>query len=198
MKAFNSKRAGILAAPALVGALALVACGTTASGGGSHGSESGSSHPSKSPKTSVSSVQLSLTCSAGVTICTKTVLIGGKPQTVLATTKGMTLYYFTSDSPATIACTGACVKNWPPLTTTDETVAGSGLSGTLSILNNPNGVQVLYNGHPLYTYIGDHTQTDANGEGVGGKWHVATPNLASGSATAAVSPASGGYGSAGY
>ena len=45
------------------------------------------------------------------------------------------------------------------------------------MLNGANGKQVLYNGHPLYTYSKDGDSGDAYGQGVGGKWFVATPNL---------------------
>jgi predicted lipoprotein with Yx(FWY)xxD motif len=187
MGTFNSKRTGALAALALMGALALAACGTAVSGSGAYGGGSSSTN------TSNTSAQLNLTCAAGASVCTKTVTVSGKAQTVLATTKGMTLYYFTPDTATTIACTGSCAQNWPPLTATGSSVTGSGLTGTLSTLNGPNGAQVLYNGHPLYTYVADHAQTDANGEGVLGKWYVATPGLAAMSAPAA-SPTTGGYG----
>jgi hypothetical protein len=41
-----------------------------------------------------------------------------------------------------------------------------------------NGMQVLYNGHPLYRYSGDTAPGDTHGDGIEGKWHVATPNVA--------------------
>jgi hypothetical protein len=37
---------------------------------------------------------------------------------------------------------------------------------------------VLYNGHPLYRYSGDMAPGDTHGDGIEGKWHVATPDLA--------------------
>jgi predicted lipoprotein with Yx(FWY)xxD motif len=46
------------------------------------------------------------------------------------------------------------------------------------VLNGANGNQVLYNGHPLYTYIKDGDAADAYGQGIGGKWFVATADLA--------------------
>ena len=39
------------------------------------------------------------------------------------------------------------------------------LPGTLSLMNDANGSQVAYNGHPLYTYSGDSAPGQANGEG---------------------------------
>jgi len=49
----------------------------------------------------------------------------------------------------------------------------------LSSLSSANGNQVSYNGHPLYTYGGDSAAGDVKGDGVEGKWFVATPDLAS-------------------
>lgn len=109
-----------------------------------------------------------------------TVSVKGKSQTVLTNPQGMTLYYFTPDSATKIACTGGCAQNWPPLA-----FNGSGspqgdapLSGKLTTVNGANGVQVEYNGHPLYTFSGDSAPGQANGEGLGGKWFVCTPSLA--------------------
>lgn len=188
MGMFNSKRAGALVGLALMGALALAACGTATSGGG--GVYGGSS----STTTAGSSSQVNLTCASGAAVCTKTVKVSGQSKTVLATTSGMTLYYFTPDSATTIACTGSCAQTWPPLTTAGSSVTGSGLSGKLSTLNDPNGDQVLYNGHPLYTFSGDHAQTDANGEDIGDKWYVVTPDLAAGSAPESTPTSSGSSG----
>ncbi|HEY7850242.1 MAG TPA: hypothetical protein VIC27_09270, partial [Ktedonobacterales bacterium] len=63
------------------------------------------------------------------------------------------------------------------------------------------GSQVEYNGHPLYRYSGDSSQSDVKGEGLFGKWFVATNALAASSAPASPSPTTapgGGYGAGGY
>jgi len=44
--------------------------------------------------------------------------------------------------------------------------------------NGANGNQVLYNGHPLYTYIKDGVAADDYGQGIGEKWFAATSDLA--------------------
>jgi predicted lipoprotein with Yx(FWY)xxD motif len=106
--------------------------------------------------------------------------VGGKTTTVLKDSKGLTLYYFTADSATRIACTGACANNWPPLRasgTISPTI--SGLPGTFSVVDGAKGKQVAYNGHPLYTYVQDKDSGDAYGQGIGGKWFVATPDLSS-------------------
>ena len=115
-------------------------------------------------------------------IHTVSMKVGDKTETVLKDKKGLTLYYFTPDTAATVACTGGCATTWPPL------LAGAGnptsdpaLPGALSVLNGSNGKQVLYNGHPLYTYSKDGDSGDAYGQGIAGKWFAATPELAAAS-----------------
>lgn len=159
---------------ALVGVLA-TGCGTQTSsptGAGSGASSSPTSSTSR-PSTTSSTAQ------GTVVIHTKSVTVNGQASTVLADSKDLTLYYFTPDTASQIACTGACATNWPPLLSPSGTPSSSSsLPGTLTVLNGANGPQVLYNGHPLYTYAKDGDAGDAYGEGVGGKWHVATPDLA--------------------
>jgi predicted lipoprotein with Yx(FWY)xxD motif len=113
-------------------------------------------------------------------IHTASIKVGDKTQTVLKNAKGLTLYYFTPDTATTVACTGGCASNWPPLlATTGTPTSNPALPGELTVLNGANGSQVLYNGHPLYTYIKDGDAADAYGQGIGGKWFVATSDLAS-------------------
>jgi predicted lipoprotein with Yx(FWY)xxD motif len=125
--------------------------------------------------------------SNGAAICTKAIKVGGKTQTVLATPQGKTLYYYTPDKSNAIACTGGCAQTWPPLTASGSVPATlSGLPGKLSTFKGSNGTQVLYNGHPLYSYSKDEDAEDAYGQGIGGAWFVAVPDLAQ-------APSSGGY-----
>jgi predicted lipoprotein with Yx(FWY)xxD motif len=112
--------------------------------------------------------------------------VGDHTQTVLKNAKGLTLYYFTPDTATKVACTGGCVSNWPPLLATSGTLTSNpALPGELTVLNGANGNQVLYNGHPLYTYIKDGDTSDAYGQGIGGKWFAATFDLAAVTATSA-------------
>jgi predicted lipoprotein with Yx(FWY)xxD motif len=116
-------------------------------------------------------------------VMTATKTVSGKSETVLTNQQGLTLYWFKPDSATVIVCTGGCAATWPPLVAPAGPLqAPAGLSGTLSALDGPNGHQVLYNGHPLYTYSKDMNSGDAFGDGVGGKWSVATPDLAGASA----------------
>ncbi len=111
------------------------------------------------------------------------ITVSGKQATALMTDKGMTLYYFADDTATKAACTAAsgCTTKWAPAlyegTGTIAPAAGTTVSGTLAVVKNENGNQITYNGHPLYTYSGDTATGQANGEGVGGKWMVATTDL---------------------
>lgn len=120
---------------------------------------------------------------ASPSITTATATVGGKSETILTDTRGMTLYYFTSDSDTSVACTkdNGCTATWSPLLApaSGSPTSTATLPGLLSSLSSANGNQVSYNGHPLYTYGGDSAAGDVKGDGVEGKWFVATPDLAS-------------------
>ncbi|HEU5229781.1 MAG TPA: hypothetical protein VFU49_18325, partial [Ktedonobacteraceae bacterium] len=106
--------------------------------------------------------------------------VAGKTATILTDEKGMTLYYFTPDTATTSACTAGCASVWPPLLSTGTgQPTPEGLSkGTLAVLQDANGSQVTFNGHLLYTYAKDTAPGQTTGQGVGGKWFVATTDLA--------------------
>lgn len=141
------------------------ACG----GGGSSSPASGSS-----PKPSSASAST-------VKLATKPV--DGKSQAILVDAKGLTLYYFTPDKGGTVTCTGACLQNWPPLLLPSGATAPTGekgVTGKLATVTNPQGgSQVSYNGWPLYYYVKDKDAGDTYGQGVGGKWFVVPPDVAS-------------------
>jgi predicted lipoprotein with Yx(FWY)xxD motif len=108
--------------------------------------------------------------SAGLT----TTVIGG--TTVLTNARGFTLYSFAPDTPATSKCYGSCAAYWPPVTGT--AAASPGLPGAIAAITRTGGArQLTYNGHPLYTYIGDSAPGQANGNNLnlnGGLWHEVT------------------------
>lgn len=118
--------------------------------------------------------------SGGATVKTATAMVDGKSETILTDANGMTLYYFTQDTAQKTACTGACAETWPPLlfNGSGDVTASTQLPGELEAYKNDNGNQVLYNDHFLYTYVADKAPGDTNGQGVGNKWYVATPDLA--------------------
>ena len=176
-------RGGWVLALAGVLALLLAACG-----GGSGGSSSGGPYGSgaSSTATTAPTATTGSAASGGAVVKTASVSVKGSSKTVLTDAKGMTLYYWTKDTANQSTCTGGCASKWPPLLASGSGTPTSAtqLSGTLSAFDGANGHQVAYNGHALYTYSGDSAAGQANGEGIGGIWFVATPDLA----------ASGGYG----
>lgn len=187
---YDARKLGALSGLFLTAALALAACGSTGAGGG--GGYNGYSGGGASTSTTGASGGVNLQCGSGATVCTKTVMASGKTVTALADTSGMTLYYFTPDNATTATCTGACAANWPPLKA-GASVTGAGLSAPLTTVNSANGAQVAYNGHPLYHFAGDKSSSDAKGDGILGKWYVATVSLAAASVGASTGT-SGGYG----
>jgi predicted lipoprotein with Yx(FWY)xxD motif len=106
---------------------------------------------------------------AGVTL--KTATISG--INVLTNAHGRTLYWFAPDTSATSKCTGSCAAYWPPVA--GHPKAGPGVTGKLgTIKRSGGGLQATYDGHPLYTYIGDSGPGQAGGNNLnlnGGLWY---------------------------
>jgi predicted lipoprotein with Yx(FWY)xxD motif len=174
LEAFKRPRL-MLALPAAAAAAAiLAACGSS---GSSSGSSPGSSSPAAASASSL-----------------KTAKIGG--ATVLTNGQGFTVYSFAPDTPTKSNCNGTCAQNWPPV---KGPATASGAQGTFSTIKRSNGAtQATFDGHPLYTFVGDTSPGQAKGNGLnaaGGLWHEVT---SSGSAPAG-SPSSGsGGGGSGY
>jgi predicted lipoprotein with Yx(FWY)xxD motif len=111
---------------------------------------------------------------AGVTL--KTATISG--INVLTNANGRTLYWFAPDTSATSKCTGSCAAYWPPVA--GHPKAGPGVTGKLGTIKRPGGgLQATYDGHPLYTYIGDSGPGQAGGNNLnlnGGLWYEVRPS----------------------
>lgn len=112
--------------------------------------------------------------------------VDGKSETILTGANGMTLYYYTPDKgTGKVTCLGTCLQNWPPLLLSagaTKPTGDKGVTGTLGTVASPNGgMQVTYNGWPMYTWVKDKVPGDTTGQNVGGKWFVFTPNVPSGS-----------------
>jgi predicted lipoprotein with Yx(FWY)xxD motif len=126
---------------------------------------------------------------------------------VVTNSKGMTLYWFVPDTSTASKCTGSCATYWPPVT--GPVTAGSGVTGTLGVITRPDGtMQATYDGHPLYTYVGDSAPGQAKGNGLnisGGLWWEMTvsgakpatstgSNSGGGTSTSGPGPGTGGGG----
>jgi predicted lipoprotein with Yx(FWY)xxD motif len=110
---------------------------------------------------------------AAATVRTAPATVAGKTETILVNGAGLPLYYYRPDTAAKSFVTGALARLWPPLT---SAAPAAGLNGKLAVLNDVNGRQVTYNGHPLYTFADDHPG-QVTGQGVQ-DFFVATPGLA--------------------
>jgi predicted lipoprotein with Yx(FWY)xxD motif len=105
--------------------------------------------------------------------------------TVLVNGQGLTLYMFVPDDQrGRSTCYGACASGWPPLRLpSGQTVPVAGGQAKTSLLGTTTrtdgGVQVTYNGWPLYLWVGDTESGQATGQGIkslGGRWYVLSPN----------------------
>jgi predicted lipoprotein with Yx(FWY)xxD motif len=102
----------------------------------------------------------------------RTATIGG--VSVLTNGSGRTLYWFAPDTSSSSACYGQCAAYWPPVTGNPTAGPGITLSKIGTIARTDGTIQVTYDGHPLYTYIGDTGPGQASGNNVnlnGGLWH---------------------------
>jgi predicted lipoprotein with Yx(FWY)xxD motif len=104
-------------------------------------------------------------------VALKTGQAGG--VTVLTNAKGLTLYTFAADAPGKSNCYGSCASYWPPVTGSPS--VATGIPGTFGTITRTDGTkQVTWNGHPLYTYVGDRGPGQASGNNLnlnGGLWH---------------------------
>jgi predicted lipoprotein with Yx(FWY)xxD motif len=169
-------------------ALLAAACGSTSSGGsgGSGGSASGSGGSSGGGGAGT----------AANSSTVKTASMGGAQ--VLTTAKGLTIYTFARDTKNKSNCTSSsCVHFWPIV---KGPVSGSGVSGTFGTITRTDGTkQATWNGHPLYTYIGDSAPGQAKGNNLnidGGVWNEVT--LSGNAPAPAPSKSSSGGGGGGY
>ena len=98
---------------------------------------------------------------------------------ILTAANGMTVYLFMPDAQGAPTCTDSCAEAWPPLTVDDasQLTGGDGVDASLlGTTEHPAaGIQVTYNGWPLYFFAGDSAPGDTNGQGQGGVWYVLDP-----------------------
>ena len=131
-----------------------------------------------SPSSPASSGGAASSAPAAGSSALKTAKIGG--ATVVTNAKGLTLYWFVPDTATTSKCNGSCATFWPPVK--GPATAGAGVTGKLATIKRADGsAQATYNGHPLYTYVGDHAPGQATGNDLnvnGGVWHEVTVSVA--------------------
>ena len=177
-----------VAGTALAAALLLAACGSngSSSSGGLYGNAgSGTSTSGTSPSSSSAASGRygnppagSGTSGAAAGSPTTT---SSRVGTILVTAQRMTMYVFAIDPRGKSRCTGSCATYWPPVPATDApTHPVAGVTATFGSITRPDGTkQLSVDGYPVYTYAGDKSPGDVNGQGVnasGGLWWVLSPN----------------------
>lgn len=158
---------------ALVAALAFAGCGSsddnTGGGYGGDGADTGGTEPAKSPPGADS----------GAAVLTVADAPGVGP--VLVDAQGFTVYDFHKDKGPVSSCYGGCAKVWPPVLTEGDPQVGEGATiALLGVTARKDGSkQVVYAGHPLYTYSGDKKPGQANGNDIdsfGAEWYALKGN----------------------
>lgn len=87
------------------------------------------------------------------------------------TETSLALYTFDQDGEDCSACVGRCADNWPPV----MAPPGSAALGEWKPITRSDGrLQWSFRGRPVYSYRGD-TPSKANGDGLGGQWHLVQP-----------------------
>jgi len=134
---------------------------------------------------------------SAATVSTKNTSLG----TILVTSSGKTLYLDAGDKSGHFACTGGCLKVWPPLSTSGKPkAAGKVKASMLGTVKNGKVTQVTYNGHPLYTFASDTSSNPTSGEGVNNFFVVSTAGAkithapSKTTTTSSTSSGGGGYG----
>jgi predicted lipoprotein with Yx(FWY)xxD motif len=156
-------RARCLVAIAPLGAaLALAACGGTATSKSAApvSSTSGSARPGP----------------AGIQLSVRPSQYGQ----ILRDGTDRTIYLFTHDRSDSSTCSGACAAAWPPVLTTAAPSAATGISARLlgTTHRSDGTLQVTYRGHPLYYYVNDVKPGQIlcqNVDEFGGTWLVVSP-----------------------
>jgi predicted lipoprotein with Yx(FWY)xxD motif len=146
-------------------AVPLIALGVAACGGGGSGATAASSPPQTA---------------SGHTATVGTANAGSLGK-VLVDSQGRTLYLFQKDTGTKSMCVGPCATQWPPLRANGKPTAGSGANASMlgTTPRSDGKPQVTYNGHPVYTFSGDQSPGDTNGEGInafGGRWYAVSPS----------------------
>jgi predicted lipoprotein with Yx(FWY)xxD motif len=99
----------------------------------------------------------------------------------LVDANGRTLYLFQGDRPNVSTLSPAGQAVWPPFTssTTPKPLDGA-VAAEIGTITGANGTpQIVYNGHPLYYYVGDKSPGQTLGQRLnqfGARWYVLAPS----------------------
>jgi len=166
----------------VTGIAALATCGLVLAACGSSSSSSSSATSTAAAATTSAPATSSTTAATATT--GSAVKIGSATShghTYLTGASGRSVYLWVADTSDKSNCSGACAQAWPPVTTTGNPTAGSGVSAAdLGTTTRSDGTkQVTYKGHPLYYFVGDKSAGSTSGEGsdgFGAKWWLVAPS----------------------
>ena len=174
LKRRPAARSALIPAVGGLAALALAVAGC----GGIAGKQHASGYVAPGPSSAASSAPASRVAPAasgagGASVALAESMLGK----ILVDSKGQTLYLFQADKGTASTCNGVCASAWPPLITAGKPIAGIGVSGSkLGTTKRSDGTtEVTYNGHPLYTFVGDSAPGQTTGQGntgFGAEWDV--------------------------
>jgi predicted lipoprotein with Yx(FWY)xxD motif len=169
MRPSNAVKAVIVSA-----VLVVAACTSSSSKAGGNASGSGAPRAGGGAAASGAAATPSTIAPATLTAVTNATL--GKP--ILVDALGRTVYMYEPDGASPTSHVPADIKaNWPAVTAASAPTAGSGLDATkLAVHAQADGTQqVSYNGHLLYTFVGDSAPGDAGGQNLAGTWFTLSP-----------------------
>ncbi|MCW2718308.1 hypothetical protein [Pseudonocardia sp.] len=158
----------LLAAGALVATLATACSGVAASAPGAAGGYGAAAPLASAPGAPARTAPFSLaTAQSGL-------------GTILTDGQGRAVYLFDADTGSRSSCVGACASVWPPVSTTNPSIAGPGAHTALlgTSRRTDGSTQLTYAGHPLYYFVNDAGPGTTAGEGItnfGGSWFVVAP-----------------------
>jgi predicted lipoprotein with Yx(FWY)xxD motif len=144
-------------------ALLVAACSSSSSGSPAATTPTGPPASSSTPATT----------GAAVSVATSSV------GQILVDSSGRTIYAFAIDKPNVSNCSGGCLQAWPVVAAANTT-AGSGVTAKLGMITRSDGAaQLTVNSYPVYTFAGDKSPGQVNGQGLdsdGGLWWVIAPD----------------------
>jgi predicted lipoprotein with Yx(FWY)xxD motif len=161
------------AVPVLIATVTLTATACSKATGAGPATQAGSAYGTQT----ASPMATGMSSTAGAMQATTATLKVERTRdgTVLAGSKGLTLYYYAEDKPGSgkSVCTGGCATAWPPLTAPVKAPMGAKMPGPIGMITRAGGAkQVTINGYPIYYYVGDKAPGQIAGNGAEGTWHI--------------------------
>lgn len=98
---------------------------------------------------------------------------------IIVTAGGYSVYVYDGDTRGTTgtACDAACLREWPPVTTTSNAPQTRGVTASVGDITAPDGTrQLTVDGWPLYRFSGDKAPGMTNGQGIGGQFWLLSPD----------------------